>query len=269
MFVDQRGSAGESHPLTCDFYGPPDSLQSYLGDFLPPDAVRRCRDQLARTSDLTQYTTSIAMDDLDDVRAALGYEKINLVGGSYGTRAALVFARQHPSSVRTLTLQGIVPPTVLMPQHFARDAQRSLDGVLGDCEQDAQCHAAFPALRADVTKVFERLRSGPVPVTVTDSRTHARRTVQLPYDMVAETVRYMLYVSAGASYIPVGDARSGERQLHLAGGAVTRCPRRVQRKDRVRSTVCTSPSPAPKISLGSTPTAPPSRRAAPFSVITV
>src|SRR5690349_4277384 len=95
VLVDQRGTGG-SHPITCQFYGPPDSLQSYLGDFMPPDAVRRCRDENAKTTDLTQYTTTIAVDDLDDVRAALGAERINLVGGSYGTRAAQEYMRRHP-----------------------------------------------------------------------------------------------------------------------------------------------------------------------------
>ena len=46
-------------------------------------------------ADLTKYTTDIAMDDLDEVRDALGYDRINIYGGSYGTRAALVYLRRH------------------------------------------------------------------------------------------------------------------------------------------------------------------------------
>ena len=52
------------------------------------------------------YTTSEAMDDLDDVREALGYDKINLVGYSYGATAAQYYLRQHEEHVRTMTLGG-------------------------------------------------------------------------------------------------------------------------------------------------------------------
>ena len=69
VLVDQRGTGG-SHPINCLFYGPPDSLQSFLGDFMPPAAVRRCRETYAEDTDVTQYTTTIAAHDIDAVRAA-------------------------------------------------------------------------------------------------------------------------------------------------------------------------------------------------------
>ena len=67
LFVDQRGTGG-SHPLNCDFFNAAD-LQSYLGYFFPLEDVKKCRKQLEQKADLTLYTTPIAMDDLDDVRA--------------------------------------------------------------------------------------------------------------------------------------------------------------------------------------------------------
>ncbi len=107
LFVDQRGTGG-SHPLNCSFFNAAD-LQSYFGYFFPLDDVRKCREQLEQKADLTLYTTPIAMDDLDEVRAALGYERLNLFGGSYGTRASLVYLKRHPKHVRTVTLQGVAP----------------------------------------------------------------------------------------------------------------------------------------------------------------
>ena len=77
--------------------------------------MRKCRQELEPKANLTLYTTPIAMDDLDEVRAALGYERINLFGGSYGTRAALVYLKRHPQSVRTVTLQGVAPTNQFMP----------------------------------------------------------------------------------------------------------------------------------------------------------
>jgi len=103
LFVDQRGTGG-SHPLNCDFFNDAD-IQSYFGYFFPLEDVRKCREQLEQKADLTLYTTPIAMDDLDEVRAALGYECLNLFGSSYGTRALLVYLKRHQKHVRTLTLQ--------------------------------------------------------------------------------------------------------------------------------------------------------------------
>ena len=55
---------------------------------------------------MTQYGTRMAMDDLDAVRAALGYRQLDVIGSSYGATAAQVYLKLHPSSVRTLVLVG-------------------------------------------------------------------------------------------------------------------------------------------------------------------
>src|SRR5205814_10058067 len=95
VLVDQRGT-GKSNPLSLPEKKTP---QDYLSEMYPVDYVKRLRQTLERRADLTQYTTSIAMDDLDDVRDWLGYDRINLIGVSYGTRAALVYLRRHPQLV--------------------------------------------------------------------------------------------------------------------------------------------------------------------------
>src|SRR5215210_1135152 len=130
LFVDQRGT-GKSHPLDCEFYNPAD-LQSYLGYFFPLEQIRKCRTELEPKADLKLYTTTIAMDDIDEVRAALGYEKLNLFGGSYGTRAALTYLKRHPQHVRTATLQGVAPTDQFMPFDFPQQTERALQGVLSE-----------------------------------------------------------------------------------------------------------------------------------------
>lgn len=202
VLVDQRGTGG-SHPINCPFYGPPDSLQSFLGDFMPPTGVRACRDLYATSTDLTQYTTTIAAHDLDEVRAALGAERINLSGGSYGTRAAQEYMRRYPNRVRVASLFGLVPPSEAMPQHFARDAQNSLDAIVKQCAADAACRAAFPQLATEIRRVFDGLARAPARVTVDHPRTRQPVTVSMSYDMVAETLRYMLYSSTEAALVPV------------------------------------------------------------------
>src|ERR1044072_4797539 len=108
LFLDQRGT-GKSHPLDCTLYNAND-LQSYLGYFFPLEDVRKCRTELEAKADLKLYTTDIAIDDMDEVRAALGYPQLNLFGGSYGTRAALTYLKRYPKDVRNVSLQGVPPP---------------------------------------------------------------------------------------------------------------------------------------------------------------
>ena len=111
VLVDQRGT-GRSNPLQCDFYGHPVDLQKAAGDLYTPEVVKRCRDELSKVADLRLYTTAIGMDDVDEVRAALGFDKIDLLGGSYGTRAAQVYLRRHGEHVRSVVLDGVVPVAV-------------------------------------------------------------------------------------------------------------------------------------------------------------
>jgi pimeloyl-ACP methyl ester carboxylesterase len=108
VLVDQRGT-GRSNTLDCEFWGHPLDLRRAAGDVFPMDAVRACKERLEKVADLRYYTTPLAIDDVDEIRAWLGYGKINLSGGSYGTRAAEVYLQRHPESVRTVTLIAVAP----------------------------------------------------------------------------------------------------------------------------------------------------------------
>jgi len=201
VFVDQRGTGG-SNPLNCNLFDPADPA-SYLGAFFPLEAVRKCREELEPKADLKLYTTHIAMDDLDEVRAALGYEQININGTSYGTRAAQDYLKRHQSRVRAVVLQGISLTGQWMPRDFPQDNERALDGVVDECAADADCRAAFPNLRAEKKAVLEKLLRGPVGVEVRHPTTGAATRVDLSRDLAAEAIRYMLYQSGAASRIPL------------------------------------------------------------------
>ena len=201
LFVDQRGT-GRSHPLNCVFYNPND-LQSYLGYFFPLEDIRKCRTELEPKADLKLYTTTIAMDDMDDVRAALGYEKFNLFGGSYGTRAALTYLKRYPQRVRTAMLQGVSPTNQYMPGDFAQQTERALQGVLGECAADEACNKAFPNLKAETQSVLAQLIKGPVEVEVQKPNSKEPVKVKLNRDLAAEAIRYMLYSPVPASSVPL------------------------------------------------------------------
>jgi pimeloyl-ACP methyl ester carboxylesterase len=206
LFVDQRGT-GSSHPLNCEFYNEAD-LQSYLGYFFPLEEVRKCRVQLETKADLKLYTTTIAMDDMDEVRAALGYEQLNLFGASYGTRAALTYLKRYPKRVRTAILQGVSPTNHHMPMDFAVQTERAIQGVLAECAADEACNKAFPKLKDEAQSVLAKLVKGPIEVEVQRPNSNERVKVKLSRDLAAEAIRYMLYHPAPASAVPL--------TLHLA-----------------------------------------------------
>jgi pimeloyl-ACP methyl ester carboxylesterase len=197
VFVDQRGT-GRSNPLRCDFYGQPVDLQKAAGDLYSPEAVRRCRAELAKVADLTLYTTAIGMDDIDEVRAALGVDKINLFGGSYGTRAAQVYLHRHGEHVRSVLLDGVAPLDETLPLHHAYAGQRAVDLVFAECAADAACHAAFPHPAEELRGVFERLDHG-VTVAVHDRRAGKTVEVHPSRGLVAEGIRFFLYGQQGAA----------------------------------------------------------------------
>lgn len=86
--------------------------------------AHRCARELSSRADLRHYLTPYAMDDLDDLRSALGYEKLNLLGTSYGTRAALVYLRRHGDHVRSVTLQGATAMSHPLPDSRERRRMR-------------------------------------------------------------------------------------------------------------------------------------------------
>lgn len=203
VFVDQRGT-GASNPLKCDDIGEnPTNLDGYFGKLFPQSLIRACREKLAKVADLRQYSTGIAMDDLDDVRNALGYRTINLAGASYGTLAAQVYIRQHPDRVRSAFLIGVVTPGFKLPLPFARAAQNALDRLVVDCAAEQECRTAFPNLRDEFDAVLARFAGGPLVVTMVDPVTRQQRPVRLERENYVEHVRAMLYSTAGARLIPL------------------------------------------------------------------
>jgi pimeloyl-ACP methyl ester carboxylesterase len=196
--VDQRGT-GKSNQLAI----PRDKTPSYhLSEMYPVDYVREMRHELEQRADLTKYTTSIAMDDLDDVRAWLGYDQINLFGLSYGTRAALVYMRRHPEHVRSAILAGVAPTDLKMPLHHAESAARAIDLLLDECERDAACHTAFPQIRDDWRNVLAQVEKQPARVEYS-SPGKAGTTVEIQCGVFGEKIRSWMYGRDKSARIPL------------------------------------------------------------------
>jgi pimeloyl-ACP methyl ester carboxylesterase len=195
VLVDLRGT-GASHALKCP--EPDDELASF-DDLDAGDMVRRCA--AALDADPRLYTHRESLADLDEVRAGLGYSSINLWGGSWGTRAALLYALRYPTRTRSVILDGAVSLTMEFPRSAAADAQAALDRVVADCRMDAGCGAAFPEAEAELDRFLSRFGTEPAPTTLRHPRTNAPATVSLTRGLAMEILRGALYVPRDAATI--------------------------------------------------------------------
>ncbi|HET9594083.1 MAG TPA: alpha/beta fold hydrolase, partial [Anaeromyxobacteraceae bacterium] len=139
VLIDQRGTGGSAR-LAC----PPSPDQDALA---PPGdedlrAVAACA--RAQAGDPAQYTTAAFARDLEHVRERLGRDRLNLVGFSYGTRAALAYLRLYPGRVRTLVLDGVAPPGIAIGERSGEAAGRALSLLAARCGADPACRARFP-----------------------------------------------------------------------------------------------------------------------------
>jgi len=167
VLVDQRGT-GRSNRLDCKYGN--DNLFDRIDEVeIGPENVK-CRDDLSKKSDLRMYTTSIAVRDLDAVRVALGYERINLYGGSYGTRVAQHYARRYPQATRAVILDGVINPEEVLGPAIAIDAEQALQRILARCKADEVDAAIFvpncPVCHQSVTLAARHLEANGIPTVV-------------------------------------------------------------------------------------------------------
>jgi pimeloyl-ACP methyl ester carboxylesterase len=201
VFVDQRGT-GKSNPLNCDVGDSPDDLQKFFGGTPLRESLRNCRQALEKIADLKMYTTPIAMDDLDEVRDALGYTKIDIAGLSYGSLASQVYLRMHGDHVRVVFLGGVATPNIKQPLQFARSAQHALDLLFEDCAADKECQESFPKLREEFDSVLARFKDDPLRVEMVRPGDKQKQSVLLYRGSFADRLRLMLTSTGSARYVP-------------------------------------------------------------------
>lgn len=209
VLVDLRGT-GRSSPLQCSDDDPMAPLAAGADPARRLAALKSCRERLQKLpyGDLRFFTTTLAVQDVDAVRRAVGAERIDLVGVSYGTRAALEYQRQFPQAVRRLVLDGVAPPDMVLPAAVSVDAQAALDTMLDACELEAACRARFPALRATWTTLLASL---PRTVEVAHPFSGQRETLTVTRELLTGLVRQALYLPAWTSALPaaISEAAAG------------------------------------------------------------
>lgn len=252
VLIDQRGT-GRSAPLRCPEVPPAQPLRDLADPATQAARLNDCRAALEKLphGDLRHYTTTIAMADVEAVRQALGATQVNLVGGSYGTRAALEYMRQFPQAVRRAVLDGVAPPDMVLPASFSTDAQAALDALFAACEADQGSATTAPAVTAVASGSVVKTPPGPVPtacatrypqlraqwaallkslpreVTVAHPYTGREEKLTLTREAVTTLVRPPLYAPVMASALPLAIAEASQGRFTpllglstgLAGGS--------------------------------------------------
>jgi pimeloyl-ACP methyl ester carboxylesterase len=195
VLVDLRGT-GASGPLQCGAAG---NEVSFLKEEDAADLARQCLQEI--DGDPRLYTHQQSLADLNEIRAALGYDRINLWGGSWGTRAALLFALRYPEVTRTVILDGAVALTMGFPRTASADAQAALDRLIDRCREDARCRTTFPDPRAEIARFFQRFSGDSVTVAIRHPRTHSLESLTLSRGVAADIIRGALYTPRDAAAV--------------------------------------------------------------------
>jgi pimeloyl-ACP methyl ester carboxylesterase len=170
VFFDQRGTA-YSEPRFC-----PEVTEEFFrltfSGLRPEERQLRQREALARCSetmreagvDLSQYNSVASVDDMQDLRRALGHEEWNLYGASYGSRLALEALRSAPEGIRSVILDGPAPPDVALHAERAVNLGDALSRLAAQCAAQPSCDAKFPDIENRFWKAVEELDERPLLV---------------------------------------------------------------------------------------------------------
>jgi pimeloyl-ACP methyl ester carboxylesterase len=221
VFIDQRGT-GDSNRLGCAVAGDRTLLQNYFRDVFQLDTIHSCLQTLKKNADPRFYTTPNAIEDMEEIRRALGYDKINLYGISYGTLSALQYLHRHSDRVRAAVLAGVITPSAKLPLQFAKGVQQAMDRLIEDCASDESCRSAFPNLRGDFAAALSAFATGPVRFKLPRPGTKTAQPVTLSRDFFTERLRFMLYDHSSASLIPFLIHRAAQGDWLPFGNVVVR-----------------------------------------------
>jgi pimeloyl-ACP methyl ester carboxylesterase len=194
VFIDQRGT-GLSGKLDCETT----PAQETMTEQQLEQELLACIGRLK--TNFGAYGTAAAAADIDSVRQALGYQQINVWGGSYGTRLGQAYARAYPARVRSLMLDGVAAPDQVIPAG-GRDGQGALDALFRQCAQEAGCKRAFPQVRQEFEALSARIAAGKVIVSIADPRTSLPISLPMTSARFLATVHSILYSPVDSRRLP-------------------------------------------------------------------
>ncbi len=198
VLMDQRGT-GQSAPMKCE--ADEDIIEGRFDREQTIEQTRACLISLPH--DPRFFTTSVAVGDLEALRMALGYERFNLYGISYGTRVAQHFLRRYPSSTRTVVLDGVVAPQIALGPAIATKAQNTLDSIFDRCAEVPECDARFPNIRDDFAELGARLAAEPAVVTMANPVSGKPEEVHFGATEMAGALRLLSYHPTSVALMPL------------------------------------------------------------------
>lgn len=204
VLLDQRGTGG-SNALSCkesDEAVTPADDSTFDADKLRA-AAADCLRQLAGRADPRYYTTTIAAQDLEDVRKALGSPPFDLVGVSYGTRMAQQYLRRFPGAVRSMVLDSAVPNSLALGEDFARNLDDALKAQFARCTAEPACKKQFGDPDQTLYQLRDALRANPHEVSFRDPQSYQTVKRMLDEDALASVVRMFAYTPATAALLPL------------------------------------------------------------------
>ena len=173
IFIDQRGSSLSSPSLVCDEVSAA-TLNIYT-QVLPLDEENRLLNQAIidcqarftlEGTDWSFYNSLENAADIEDLRIALGYQKINLYGVSYGSLLALHVLRYFPHGLRTVMIDAVVPPQVSYLAELPAVAEDVFDRYFDACVNDPVCNANYPNLEVEFAVLVEQLNESPAAISI-------------------------------------------------------------------------------------------------------
>lgn len=199
VLVDQRGT-GKSNPLNCTIDD--DDLYRATDAQIAAEA-QRCLSTLEKTARVEFYTTSVAVRDLEAVRVALGYPRINIYGVSYGTRVAQHYVRRFPERTRSVILDGVVPPQLALGTATALNAETALSSILSRCAHDAQCNKQFGDPAVAYHSLRAALQTHAVSVNLSDPTSGEPSKLEFTHYHLATVLRLGSYTAEQAALLPL------------------------------------------------------------------
>ena len=197
VLLDQRGT-GSSSPQSCDY---PEDWQEPVDPI--PSLRKATADCIAKLGQqLRFYTTSIAVRDLEETRAALGYEQIDLYGASYGTRVGQLYMRRYPARVHAAILDGVTYPEQLIGLESPEDGENALHLIMARCRQAPDCAATYPELQKDLESLLTRFGAQKVMVTIDDPNSGLPMDLEFNHRILGAALRFLSYSAMQASLLP-------------------------------------------------------------------
>lgn len=235
VYFDQRGSGLGVPNLDCGTVALNDAgpLSPAAAESLKACAAR----MVAGGIDVSRFNEHEVALDIDDLRVALGYDKIDLVGGSYGTSIAMAVLRYAPQGVRAVVLDSPWPPEANWAQGGPQMVSDAVALVVAKCGADPVCSAKYPNLKADVDALARRFLAGPqkgearsytaddLGGYLMDAAYENDWTRRLPFDLEA---------MAGGDFTVLEDHRA-ERSPYVEGQHLTHlCKEEMPFEDRAK-----------------------------------